>query len=96
MNLILQILTYVASAGGGGYLIYFFTLRSIIRKARAAAKGAEINNKGLELDNVDKAAKIWRELTTGLREEVKELRLEVEKLKKTACYKEECENRINQ
>ena len=55
---------------GGGFLISFLTLRSQRKKAGAEAKGAEATAEGSELDNVEKAIKIWREMATEMNTEL--------------------------
>lgn len=47
---------------GSGFIISIITVRAQKRKANAEAKGADANAESTELDNVDKAVKIWREL----------------------------------
>lgn len=47
---------------GGGLLTAIVTLKAQKNKANAEAKGAEANAESTELDNVDKAVKIWRDL----------------------------------
>ena len=52
---------------GGGFIITFLTLRAIRKKAGAEAKGAEATAESAELDNVEKAIKIWREMAENLK-----------------------------
>jgi predicted RNase H-like nuclease (RuvC/YqgF family) len=52
---------------GGGSLIWFITIRSQRKKAGAEAKGAEATAESTELDNVEKAIKIWREMAENLK-----------------------------
>ena len=47
---------------GGGLLVTVVTLKAQKNKAEADAKGAEATAESAELDNVDKAVKIWRDL----------------------------------
>lgn len=47
---------------GGGLLVTVVTLKAQRKKAEADAKGAEATAESAELDNVDKAVKIWRDL----------------------------------
>lgn len=47
---------------GTGFIISIITIKAQKRKANAEAKGADANAESTELDNVDKAVKIWREL----------------------------------
>ena len=47
---------------GGGLLVTVVTLKAQRKKANADAKGAEATAESTELDNVDKAVKIWRDL----------------------------------
>jgi len=52
---------------GGGFLISFLTLRAQRKKAGAEAKGAEATAESTELDNVEKAIRIWREMAENLK-----------------------------
>lgn len=54
---------------GGGFLVTFVTLRSTRKKASAEAKGSE-------LDNIQEAIGIWREMAENLRKELAESRAE--------------------
>jgi len=78
---------------GGGLLVTITTLRAQRKKANADAKGAEATAESTELDNVDKAVKIWRDLAETMEQrnnqmqknyddllcEVQSLRIEVKK-----------------
>lgn len=73
---------------GTGLFVTFVTLKSVKREAIANAKKAEAVAKGSEIENVDAAVKIWRELAekmaerqSGLAEQVEELSVEVRRLK---------------
>ena len=59
----------IALAMGGGF-IYMLTIRAQRKKAAAEAQGAEALAESTELDNVEKAIKIWREMAESLREEL--------------------------
>lgn len=59
--------TVVASIFGGGFVGSFLTVRAQRKKATAEAKGAEANAESTELDNVEKAIKIWREMAENLK-----------------------------
>ena len=79
---------------GGSFLVNAHTLRSIRKKAAAEATGAEYTTESKELDNVEKAIKIWREMAESLKlqlsdsqakydqvaTQVEELRKDVQKL----------------
>ena len=52
---------------GGGFLITLITLRSQKKKAGAEAKGAEATAKRSELDNVEEAITIWREMAVEMK-----------------------------
>lgn len=54
---------------GGGFLVTLLTLRSTRKKAAYEAKGKE-------LDNVQEAIGIWREMAENLRKELAESRAE--------------------
>lgn len=59
--------TIVASVFGGGFVGSFLTVRAQRKKATAEAKGAEANAESTELDNVEKAITIWREMAENLK-----------------------------
>lgn len=73
---------------GTSLIVTLTTLRSIKREAEANAKKAEALAKGSEIENVDAAVKIWRELAIKMSErqaklstQVDELSVEVRRLK---------------
>jgi len=57
---------------GGGMLFQFFTVKALKNKANAEAEGAKASAESTELDNVDKAIKIWREMAVQLKEELQQ------------------------
>jgi len=59
---------------GGGFFIQFVTLRSLRVKAKAEAETANANTDSVELENVNKAITIWREMAESLKAELKESR----------------------
>lgn len=59
---------------GGGFIYSIITLRSQRMKAKAEAKGAMALSESTELDNVEKAVKIWREMAESLKTELRETR----------------------
>jgi len=59
---------------GGGFFIQFVTLRSLRVKAQAEADTANANTDSVELENVNKAITIWREMAESLKMELKESR----------------------
>lgn len=70
INIITIIFGFV---GGGVGLIGLLTLKQQKLKAQAEAKGAEAIAESSELDNVDKAVKIWRDLAESMEQRNKEL-----------------------
>lgn len=82
---------------GGGFIAQLVTLRSMRKKAGSEAKGAEADAEKKELDNVEKAIKIWREMAenvikqrdeallnfTEMAKQVEALRRDVQKLNHT-------------
>lgn len=74
---------------GTGFLVTFITLKSAKKKANAEADNAAAQVKTTELDNVQEAIKIWREMAEGLKAELEgyknshgEMTKEVENLRK--------------
>lgn len=59
---------------GGGFFIQFVTLRSLRVKAKAEAETANANTDSVELENVNRAITIWREMAESLKAELKESR----------------------
>lgn len=55
---------------GGGFIITFLTIRAQKKKASAEAKGAEASAESTELDNVEKAIRIWREMAENFKTEL--------------------------
>lgn len=73
---------------GGGLIVTLITLKSTKKQAEADAQKALAVAKATEIENVDAAVKIWRELAekmserqVGLSEQVEELSVEVRRLK---------------
>lgn len=58
----------------GGFFIQFVTIRSLRVKAKAEAEAATANTDSLELDNVNKAIKIWRDMAESFKMELIESR----------------------
>lgn len=65
--------TAISMILGGGFT-YLFTIRSQRMKAKAEASGAQAQAESTELDNVEKAVKIWREMAEMLKQELRETR----------------------
>lgn len=63
---------------GGSFVYSIFTMRSQRMKAKAEADGAKAQSESTELDNVEKAVKIWREMAEQLKNEVRESRVNYE------------------
>jgi hypothetical protein len=58
---------------GGSLITVIATWKAQRNKANSEAKGAEADAEGSELDNVDKAVKIWRDLAECMEKRNKEL-----------------------
>ncbi|OFX62693.1 MAG: hypothetical protein A2066_18850 [Bacteroidetes bacterium GWB2_41_8] len=70
-----QIISVIVNALlGGGLIFQFFTVKALRNKANAEAEGAKASAESTELDNVDKAIKIWREMAEQLKNELQESR----------------------
>jgi chromosome segregation ATPase len=91
-----MLLSSFISAFLGGGAMYLFTLKSKKKEAAATAQNAEAIAEGQELNNVEKAIKIWREMAESLKLELAdsrakrdELALQIDKLseqvKKLTC-----------
>jgi len=65
---------------GGGFIYSVITIRSQKMKAKAEAKGALAQSESTELDNVEKAIKIWREMAESLKTELREARSDYERV----------------
>lgn len=96
-NILLPIFSGLLSGG----LVTLLTMRSLKVKAAAEAKTAEATAESNELENVDKAIKIWREMAERLYGELEESRrenakfmLEVSSLKKEVSKLSSTTNRI--
>ena len=76
------IIISVISVVCGGGLGYTFTIKAIRKEAMAKADKAESEVKTNELDNIQEAIKIWREMAESLkseRDEYKKSYIEVQK-----------------
>lgn len=65
---------------GGGFIYSVITIRSQKMKAKAEAKGALAQSESTELDNVEKAIRIWREMAESLKAELREARSDYERV----------------
>lgn len=75
------IISFISAVFGGG-LGYVFTIKAIRKEAMAKADKVESEVKTNELDNVQEAIKIWREMAESLkgeRDEYKQSYIEVQK-----------------
>jgi len=86
---------------GGGFFIQFVTLRSLRVKAQAEADTASANTESVELENVNKAITIWREMAESLKAELKESRdkysevaIQVEALRREVAKVNNTSNKI--
>jgi chromosome segregation ATPase len=73
-EIISQIIVLLSGGALGGGAITFFTMRAQRKKANAEAQTAEASADSAELDNVEKAIKIWREMAETLKTELQESR----------------------
>jgi chromosome segregation ATPase len=64
----------------GGGIIAMLTIKSQRKKAFAEAQGAEASAESTELDNMEKAVKIWRETAEAFKQEVAESRAKYEEI----------------
>ena len=71
---IFEIISIVLNVLLGGGIIALFTMRSQRRKVAAEASREEASADTVELDNVEKAIKIWREMAESLKSELQESR----------------------
>lgn len=67
---------------GGGFFISLATLRSTRIRADAEARKAKAEAKTTEIQNVDSAIKIWRDLATDMSEKYDLVLVELEKLRR--------------
>lgn len=65
---------------GGGLIFQFLTVRSQRKKAASEAKGAEATAEGTELENVETAIRIWREMAIAMNKELLESRTKYEEV----------------
>jgi hypothetical protein len=86
---------------GGGMLFQFFTVKALKNKANAEAEGAIATAESTELDNVEKAIAIWREMAQQLKAELAEsgskyteVAKQVEELRKEVCKLTATSNKI--
>ena len=65
---------------GGGFVVTFITLRSQKKEAAARAQKAVAEARTDEIQNVESAIKIWREMAESLSGKYDEVSLQVERL----------------
>lgn len=89
MTGIFEIISLVLNVAlGGTLLVTLATLKSVKKKAGAEASKAEAETKSSELNNVESAIKVWRDLAQDMADrhaevldQVEKLRLEVNRLR---------------
>lgn len=79
---------------GGGF-IFILTVRAQKKKANAEAQGAEALAESTELDNVEKAIKIWREMAESLRLELQDSRHKYEEIVSQVAELKKSIDRLN-
>ena len=67
---------------GGGFLITLITLRAQRKRAKGEADQAMALANSTELDNVEKAIRIWREMAQSLEAELRSTREKVDAMQK--------------
>lgn len=65
--MLLELLSYLVAAIAGGGLLQLITMGQQRKKATAEADGAKALSESTELDNVEKAIRIWREMAENLK-----------------------------
>ncbi|HHU96835.1 MAG: hypothetical protein QM237_10895 [Bacteroidota bacterium] len=78
----------------GGLIVTLATLRSVKREANASAKKAEAQAKASEIENVEAAVKIWRELAEEMEGRQKELSRQVDNLSTEVKRLKNATNRV--
>lgn len=71
---IFELLSIILNILLGGGIIALFTMRSQRKKVAAEASKEVASADSIELDNVEKAIKIWREMAESLKSELQESR----------------------
>jgi predicted RNase H-like nuclease (RuvC/YqgF family) len=89
----------VAVIAGGATIVAaiigsIYAIASNKRKVRAEASKLEAEEVGVEFENMLKYNKIFQELTEPLKQQIEELRKEIDSMKPFLCYKIECLNRL--
>ena len=82
-EIIIQVAGLLVGGAFGGGVVTFFTMRAQRKKANAEAQGAEASADSIELDNTEKAIKIWRELAEASAEKYNQVIEQVHQLKMT-------------
>lgn len=80
---------------GSGLVISLFTLRSYKRKAKAEAQQTIAQAESTELDNIEKAIKIWREMAENFKDELKISQEKYEEVLKEVSELKEAVKRLN-
>lgn len=79
---------------GGSLVVTIVTLRATKREADANAKKAEANAEGSEIENVDAAIKIWRDLAVEMSSRQNELSEQVVVLSKEVRMLKTATNKV--
>lgn len=79
---------------GGSLVVTIATLRATKREAEANAKKAEANAEGSEIENVDAAVKIWRDLAVEMSQRQNELSEQVVALSKEVRQLKTATNKV--
>ena len=78
-----------------GSVATFLTIRAQKKRANAEAKGAEATAESTELDNVEKAIKIWREMAESLKTELETSRAKYDEVTKQVIDLKKAVDRLN-
>ena len=80
LNHPIDIISFVMNFILGGGIVTLFTLNSKKKQATASAQVTEAQADSTELDNVEKAITIWRDMAENLKKEMTEYRDKYEKV----------------
>lgn len=94
MDLTAIIITVFSALFGGG-IGSVITFKATRKKAGAEAKGAEATAESTELDNVEKAIKIWREMAESLKTELENSRSKYDEVTRQVIDLKKAVDRLN-
>jgi hypothetical protein len=90
-----SVVSSLISAVLGGGMVWIFAMKAQKKRLNAEAKGAEANAESTELNNVEKAITIWREMAESLKKELEASRTKYDEVTKQVVELKKSVDKLN-